>query len=87
MKARLVHDIRAPGGQPGDIEFRAPNGEPMGFAYRCPGCGAQDWLDVGPLFSGWTWDGNADAPTLRPSILHRPCNWHGYLTAGEFAPC
>ena len=88
MKARLVSDIRAPGGQPGDIEFRSfPDGRPGGYAYRCPGCGQEDWLNIHSSTHGWTWDGNADAPTLRPSILHRPCNWHGYLTAGEFAPC
>lgn len=42
----------------------------------------------------WQWDGNADAPTLTPSInclSHGPngekyagCGWHGWLTAGVF---
>lgn len=42
----------------------------------------------------WRWDGNADAPTLTPSINCRTktstgeeaagCGWHGWLTAGEF---
>jgi hypothetical protein len=37
----------------------------------------------------WSWDGNREAPTLSPSILHRgngrqqPATWHGYLRAGE----
>ena len=83
MKARLVTDIRAPGAQPGDIEYRAmPDGEPGGYAYRCPGCGQEDWMHIGS--SGWTFTGSIQEPTLRPSILHRPCGWHGYLTAGEF---
>ena len=88
MKARHVTDIRAPGGQPGDIEMRSmPDGRVGGYAYRCPGCGEEDWLNVDDGTHGWTASGDVDAPTLRPSILHRPCNWHGYLTAGEFAPC
>lgn len=88
MKARLVTDIGAPDAQPGDIEFRAyPDGEPAGYAYRCPGCGQNDWLMVDDGWQGWVLTGSADAPTLRPSILHRPCGWHGYLTDGVFEPC
>lgn len=34
----------------------------------------------------WQWDGNADKPTLTPSINCRGC-WHGWLTAGEFKEC
>lgn len=39
--------------------------------------------------SHWTWDGNREAPTLTPSILHwgggrgQPATWHGYLRAGK----
>lgn len=88
MKVRLVNDIRAHDAQPGDIEFRAmPDGAPGGYAYRCPGCGDDDWLNIDDGTHGWTFTGSSDAPTLRPSILHRPCGWHGYLTNGEFAPC
>lgn len=87
MKARLVPDIRGEGHQPGDIELRRyPDGEPGGYAYRCPGCGEDDWLDIHPT-NGWTWDGNVEQPTLHPSILHRPCQWHGHLVAGEFVAC
>jgi hypothetical protein len=52
---------------------------------------------VSPRFEKrWNWDGNVDAPTLTPSILHTKrvdgvypdgCGWHGYLTAGEFTSC
>lgn len=88
IQARLVSDIRAQGTQPGDIEFRSyPDGRPAGYGYRCPGCGQEDWLKVDDGTHGWTWDGNVEKPTLRPSILHTPCKWHGYLTAGEFVPC
>ncbi len=32
----------------------------------------------------WQWDGNREAPTLSPSILHhsRP-EWHGWMRAGR----
>ena len=39
----------------------------------------------------WQWDGNADEPTLLPSILclggRRQCGWHGFMTAGKLEPC
>lgn len=88
MKSRLVTDIRAADAQPGDIELRTyPDGQIGGYAYRCPGCGQADWLPVDAGAHGWTLTGQTDVPTLHPSILHRPCGWHGYLTAGEFVPC
>lgn len=32
----------------------------------------------------WHWDGNADEPTLTPSIgCDNRCGWHGHLTKGE----
>ena len=34
----------------------------------------------------WGWDGNEDAPTLKPSILAHG-QWHGYLTAGKLQSC
>lgn len=41
----------------------------------------------------WAWDGNREAPTLTPSILHHwdagpegAGEWHGYLTAGRLVP-
>ena len=88
MKARLVTDIRAPDAKPGDIELRKyPDGQVGGYAYRCPWCGHEDYLPVDDGERGWALTGQEDAPTLQPSILHRPCGWHGYLTNGEFAPC
>lgn len=32
----------------------------------------------------WQWDGNREAPTLTPSILHHSVPpWHGYMRAGK----
>lgn len=55
--------------------------------FVCPGCGELGGINFSA--GGWTWDGNREAPTCTPSILHDKgrCGWHGYLTAGEFRPC
>ena len=88
MKARLVIDIRAKDAQPGDIELRKyPDGQIGGYAYRCPQCGQEDWLNVDNGTQGWILTGPESTPTLRPSILHQVCKWHGYLTDGVFTPC
>lgn len=58
--------------------------------FACPGCGDLGSIAFKP-FDGhptWTWDGNRESPTARPSILSDPakggCGWHGFLTAGRF---
>lgn len=38
-------------------------------AFWCPGCKDAHVIGVGP--GGWTWDGNAEAPTFAPSVLVR----------------
>ena len=43
-------------------------------------------LGEGKAHPRWLWDGNADSPTLTPS-LHLPGVWHGYLTNGQLIPC
>lgn len=62
--------------------------EPVnGVFFVCP-CGCRDirYLSIGG--KGWTWDGNRDSPTLKPSILMRNArggvHWHGYLSAGTW---
>lgn len=61
--------------------------------YVCP-CGCKEirslpvkTSDKEPSF--WKWDGNRDKPTITPSIRHVPykpgaCNWHGFVTNGEW---
>lgn len=69
----------------------------VGLHFVCPGgCGAGGYCRIdnpqseerGP--PRWSWNGERQRPTLRPSIL-RPlpmaCGWHGYLTDGVFTPC
>lgn len=34
--------------------------------FWCPGCGEAHMIDVS--HRGWRWDGNADAPTISPSV-------------------
>jgi len=75
---------------PGAFWFVTYQGELAGMIYVCPcGCRRQGYL----RFRGaprppeeadrpsWEWDGNREAPTLSPSVLHRD-HWHGYLRAG-----
>lgn len=64
---------------------RADNGQPLAFWFVCPGCGTTSALALrpSPAPQSWAFDGNDDAPTLKPSINHVGC-WHGWLTAGEF---
>ena len=36
----------------------------------------------------WTWNGNEEKPTLKPSIFRTSgCKWHGWLTDGIFKEC
>lgn len=56
--------------------------------FICPGCGRHTAIALRPVVDGspqsWEFDGNEQAPTLKPSIKHVGC-WHGWLTAGVFA--
>lgn len=67
--------------------------EPSGqgrFWFVCPGCKWISAIALRPVVDGspqsWEFDGNTEAPTLRPSINHVGC-WHGFLTAGQFTAC
>lgn len=47
-------------------------------------------LPIAPGAPGprWDWDGNREAPTLSPSILHHSePKWHGFLRAGKLEVC
>jgi hypothetical protein len=58
-----------------------------GVLAHCPYCGSigsARWAGGGPL---WTWNGNADSPTLSPS-LHMPvgsggCGFHCWVRDGQ----
>lgn len=58
----------------------------FGVHYVCPGCGVRDFMGVkgGDWNEGHEWDGNRESPTLKPSVLHRLCGWHGYLEEGNW---
>jgi hypothetical protein len=63
--------------------------------FVCPcGCGDVDFIIVvrprgEGYYRAWKWDGNREKPTITSSILRRgsKCQWHGYLTNGEFVNC
>lgn len=81
--------------QPGDAQFISFDGvERAGLYFICPQCHHLGGVHFDPpRAGGWKWDGNVEAPTVTPSILHDDpahggrCGWHGYLTAGELVPC
>lgn len=64
------------------------------LAFRCPGgCGELHQCPIRNLeagIDGWQWNKNEERPTLKPSIKIRQelsvkgCDWHGWLTDGEF---
>lgn len=90
MKIKFVDDLFVDGKQPerGDAVYHSQGDvQVAGITFCCPGCGRLGGVSFMP--GGWTWDGNREAPTVQPSILHdNPrCGWHGYLTNGEFVPC
>lgn len=94
VRARLVDSLCEPAPQPGDFKFTSLQGHegPTGMVFCCPcGCGDVSGIDfdVVPERAGddqrWRWDGDRQAPTLRPSLHKtRGCGWHGWLTAGVF---
>lgn len=61
------------------------------FEFACPRtgkyCGAIRCALQKPAETpSWGWDGNMQAPTLRPSVnCISGCGWHGWVTNGEFS--
>lgn len=88
--------VQSGAGAPGDFHHLTGRFDAdVGIALACPGCGRPSYLPLadsaseGPL---WTrTPGPLATITLTPSIHHTAdlggCGWHGYLTAGSFAPC
>jgi hypothetical protein len=63
--------------------YRLKTDEHEVWYFICPcGCGGLGGVSIGG--DGWKWDGNEEQPTLSPSILLKPCGWHGYLVKGEW---
>lgn len=56
------------------------------LAYWCPGCALPHcvYVDAPNPRNGsrWTWDGNVEAPTFKPSV-HYPGYCHSFVTAGR----
>lgn len=62
-----------------------------GMIFKCPcGCNHDSLICFvkdprRPKDPFWTWNGNIDRPTVRPSIKRaNGCEWHGFLTNGIF---
>lgn len=72
----------------GDFEITEADDGQRHLWMVCPGCSTLTVLALRPLQAGktghsWEWNGDADAPTLSPSVHHLNC-WHGWLRAGAF---
>ncbi|MCK9568759.1 DUF6527 family protein [Candidatus Pacearchaeota archaeon] len=81
--------------KPGQFQFTTRVGMEghTGMIFVCPcGCGSISGIpfrkkegEPGPC---WHWNGRADKPTLTPSIRKLDgCQWHGFLTDGNFQEC
>jgi len=81
------------GAAPGSANWKVYEDGRRYLQYVCP-CGCGEWRNL-PVKEGekvqgaWHWDGNETAPTLTPSIQHvrhvaEDCNWHGFVTKGEW---
>lgn len=85
--------------QPGDFFIDDVFDGKANFYFRCPcGCNGRHEFSSGTRFEliyiatgekqqhYWQWDGNAETPTLSPSIWLRiengGCGWHGFLQNG-----
>jgi hypothetical protein len=64
--------------QPGDFWWAE---EAKRMHFRCPcGCGQYAGVEVKPANpNGWDWNGDADKPTVRPSISINSHHWHGFV--------
>ena len=71
------------------------SGKVTSLAFICPcGCGRTRCIQVSEPLNGshgrriWGWNGDREKPTVRPSILDvGSCEYHGWLTDGQFTKC
>ena len=95
MRAQVIDNVDEFRAQriAGSIEYRdRSDGSLWGVAFFCPcGCGNESYLPIAGHGhpQEWEWDGNREAPTLSPSVFNTgmPCQWHGWLRAGEWQSC
>jgi hypothetical protein len=79
------------------VELRS-GGELVGYLVRCPACEADDAgsthqfaIRMNDGSPGWTFNGDFERPTFRPSMLatctlgeeHRPHRCHSFVTDGR----
>ena len=74
--------------QPGNARWVDNESGTAALSYCCPcGCGAVNQIPVytTPQGCGWSWNGNHEKPTLKPSLqMLTKCRWHGHVTEGKF---
>lgn len=93
VKARRVNDfdVLETENVPGTFMFttRYDADGHAGMIFVCPcGCGelgSLSFLNAKDDHPRWSWNGDEDKPTLKPSIMKTTgCKWHGWLTEGVF---
>jgi Family of unknown function (DUF6527) len=76
----------------GAAQWSVCDGEIHSLLFVCP-CGCKKVRTVPVKMQpnpahAWWWDGQKESPTLKPSIqIVGECQWHGWLTAGEWRQC
>jgi hypothetical protein len=72
-----------------EVATRPPDGTELLFSWQClrnPGmiCSVRVGCGFKPDNGrpSWSWNGDLDRPTLRPSINCHGCGWHGGVLAG-----
>jgi len=95
-KLRQDLDDLVENGQLGDWAFNKPAGEKPDYIFiRLPNPNLIETTEVSrgevtpwplkdqpdPIIDDWQWDGNREAPTLKPSLNYVGI-WHGYMKAG-----
>ena len=73
---------------PGTAQWTEETANAQSLLFICP-CGCAKVRSV-PVKGErkWNWNGDRELPTLTPSIkIVGECNWHGWLTKGEWRTC
>jgi len=86
---RVTHDGTDYSGPPGLAAYyvgSATDDTPKGMIFCCPGDGKVSSIAFEKSGHVWSWNGNREKPTCKPSIqcTREGCRWHGWLTDGRF---